>query len=44
LSTETDHAARAELLEAVRRSLRAKVAALEEDQWMYEAGDHGMRR
>ncbi|KAH7363103.1 hypothetical protein B0T11DRAFT_91086 [Plectosphaerella cucumerina] len=33
-----------ELLEAVRRSLRAKVAALEEDQWMYEAGDHGMRR
>jgi hypothetical protein len=26
----------AELLEAVRASLRAKVAALAEDNWMYE--------
>lgn len=29
----------AELLEAVRTSLRAKVAALAEDNWMYEAED-----
>jgi len=29
----------AELLEAVRNSLRAKVAALAEDNWMYEAED-----
>ncbi len=29
----------AELLEAVRASLRAKVAALAEDNWMYEAED-----
>ncbi len=27
---------RLELLEAVRASLRAKVAALAEDNWMYE--------
>ena len=27
----------AELLEAVRASLRAKVVALAEDNWMYEA-------
>lgn len=26
-----------ELLEAVRASMRAKVAALAEDSWMYEA-------
>jgi hypothetical protein len=29
----------AELLEAVRASLRAKVAALADDNWMYEAED-----
>jgi len=29
----------AELLEAVRASLRAKTAALAEDNWMYEAED-----
>ncbi|EEY14044.1 predicted protein [Verticillium alfalfae VaMs.102] len=33
-----------ELLEAVRKSLRAKVAALDEDQWMYEDGDACLRR
>ncbi len=45
LSTElTQLGTRVELLEAVRKSLRAKVVALEEDQWMYEAGDQGMRR
>lgn len=33
-----------ELLEAVRRSLKAKVAALDEDQWMFVPGDHGLRR
>lgn len=30
----------AELLEAVRASLRAKVAALSEDNWIYEAEDN----
>lgn len=29
----------AELLEAVKTSLRAKVAALVDDNWMYEAED-----
>ncbi|KAH6686290.1 hypothetical protein F5X68DRAFT_276342 [Plectosphaerella plurivora] len=33
-----------EVLDALRKSLRAKVVALEEDQWMYETGDQGMRR
>lgn len=33
-----------ELLEAVRKSLRAKVAALDEDRWMYEGGDACLRR
>ncbi|KAM0324067.1 hypothetical protein ACHAQA_008256 [Verticillium albo-atrum] len=33
-----------ELLEAVRKSLKAKVAALDEDQWMYESGDSCVRR
>jgi len=34
----------AELLEAVRSSLRAKVAALAEDNWMYEAEQEQMTR
>lgn len=34
----------AELLEAVRSSLRAKVAALAEDNWMYEAEDNSLIR
>lgn len=33
-----------ELLEAVRSSLRAKVAALAEDNWMYEAEDDSLIR
>ncbi len=40
LSSDTFHAENlAELLEAVRASLRAKVAALTDDNWMYEAED-----
>ncbi len=34
----------AELLEAVRASLRAKVAALAEDNWMYEAEEEQIVR
>jgi hypothetical protein len=34
----------AELLEAVRASLRAKVAALADDNWMYEAEDDAVPR
>jgi len=34
----------AELLEAVRASLRAKVAALADDNWMYEAEDDAAPR
>jgi hypothetical protein len=34
----------AELLEAVRASLRAKVAALGDDNWMYEAEDDAAPR
>ncbi|KAF8865956.1 hypothetical protein BDZ45DRAFT_668364 [Acephala macrosclerotiorum] len=34
----------AELLEAVRSSLRTKVAALAEDNWMYEAEDNSLIR
>jgi len=34
----------AELLEAVRTSLRAKVAALAEDNWMYEAEEEPVIR
>ncbi len=34
----------AELLEAVRTSLRAKVAALSEDNWMYEAEEEQIVR
>lgn len=30
---------RTELLDAVKASLRAKVAALADDNWMYEAED-----
>ena len=33
-----------ELLEAVRASLRAKVAALAEDNWMYEAEEEPVAR
>ncbi len=33
-----------ELLEAVRASLRAKVAALADDNWMYEAEDDTVLR
>ena len=33
-----------ELLEAVRTSLRAKVTALAEDNWMYEAEDEPTAR
>jgi hypothetical protein len=33
-----------ELLESVRASLRAKVAALAEDNWMYEAEDSSTLR
>lgn len=33
----------AELLEAVRAVLRAKVAHLAEDEWMYEAEGEGLR-
>lgn len=33
-----------ELLEAVRTSLRAKVAAVAEDNWMYEAEDEQIVR
>jgi len=34
----------AELLEAVKASLRAKVAALAEDNWMYEAEEESVAR
>ena len=34
----------AELLEAVRASMRAKVAALAEDNWMYEAEEEQIVR
>lgn len=34
----------AELLEAVKASLRAKVAALSEDNWLYEAEDDPITR
>ncbi|CAD6445065.1 3ce7c2e9-6b15-4569-b1b9-d3a5ba00c59a [Sclerotinia trifoliorum] len=34
----------AELLEAVRNSLRAKTAALSEDNWMFEAENEGVTR
>lgn len=33
-----------ELLDAVRASLRAKVAGLSEDNWMYEAEDDSVLR
>jgi hypothetical protein len=37
--TKTNHfLSSTELLEAVRASLRAKVAALDEDSWLYEPG------
>ncbi|KAB8291732.1 hypothetical protein EYC80_006529 [Monilinia laxa] len=34
----------AELLEAVRNSLRAKTAALSDDNWMFEAENEGVVR
>ena len=43
--TKTSHfASSAELLEAVRASLRAKVAALDEDNWLYESGQPSQLR
>ncbi|KAK3297469.1 uncharacterized protein B0H64DRAFT_124766 [Chaetomium fimeti] len=38
LTKTRDFESTAELLEAVKASLRAKVAALEEDNWLYEPG------
>ena len=38
LTKTNDSAPTIELLEAVKASLRAKVAALEEDNWLYEPG------